>query len=121
MFNQQTLAVHDRFVQKITLTVIVDQAHNSNNLHGPTAKAVWVGAHFVGPLSRRRSSARKNEHDLAVDKLAMRNRRTLPSRQRTHIRLRARFDHLEDAISHFYNVINELRRRVSTLEKKPKP
>jgi hypothetical protein len=69
MFNQQTLAVHDRFVQKITLTVIVDQAHNSNKrllLHRPTAKAVWVGAHFVGPLSRRRSSARKNEHDLAV-------------------------------------------------------
>jgi len=28
---------------------------------------------------------------------------------------------LEDAISHFHNVINELRRRVSTLEKKPKP
>jgi hypothetical protein len=45
----------------------------------------------------------------------MRNRRTLPSRQRTYIRLRARIDHLEDAISHFYNVINELRRRVSTL------
>ena len=51
----------------------------------------------------------------------MRNRRTLPSRQRTYIRLRARVDHLEDAISHFYNVINELRRRVSTLEKKLKP
>jgi hypothetical protein len=27
----------------------------------------------------------------------------------------------KDAISHFYNVINELRRRVSTLEKKSKP
>ena len=35
-----------------------------------------------------------------------------------HIRLRARVDRLEDAISHFYNVINKLRGRVSTLEKK---
>jgi hypothetical protein len=51
----------------------------------------------------------------------MRNRRTLPSRQRTYIRMHARVDRLEDAISHFYNVINELRRRVSTLEKKLKP
>jgi hypothetical protein len=58
-------------------------------LHGPTAKP---------PLIRP-----ENEHDLAVDKLAMQNRRTLPSRQRTYIRLRARVDHLEDAISHFYN------------------
>jgi hypothetical protein len=49
------------------------------------------------------------------------NRRTLPSRQRTYIRLYARVDRLEDAISHFYDVINELRRRVSTLEKKSKP
>jgi predicted nucleic acid-binding Zn-ribbon protein len=56
-----------------------------------------------------------------ADKRVMRNRRTLPSRQRTYVRLRARVDHLEDAISHFYNVINELRRRVSTLEKKLKP
>jgi hypothetical protein len=76
-------------------------------LHGPTAKP---------PLIRP-----ENEHDLAVDKLAMQNRRTLPSRQRTYIRLRARVDHLEDAISHFYNVISELRRRVSALEKKSKP
>jgi hypothetical protein len=51
----------------------------------------------------------------------MRNRRTQPSRQRTYIHLRARVDCLEDAISHFYNVINELRRRVSTLEKKLEP
>ena len=51
----------------------------------------------------------------------MRNRRTLPSRQRTYIRLRVRVDDLEDTISHFYNVINELRRRVSTLEKRLKP
>jgi predicted nucleic acid-binding Zn-ribbon protein len=48
----------------------------------------------------------------------MRDRRTQPARQRTYMRLRARVDHLEDAISHFYNVINELRRRVSTLENK---
>jgi hypothetical protein len=63
----------------------------------------------------------ENEHDLAAAKLVMRNRRTLPSRQRTHIRLRARVDRLEDATSHFYNVANQLRRRVSALEKKLKP
>jgi hypothetical protein len=51
----------------------------------------------------------------------MRDRRTLPSRQRTYIRMHTRVDRLEDAITHFYNVINELRRRVSTLEKKLKP
>jgi hypothetical protein len=56
-----------------------------------------------------------------ADKRVMRNRRTHPSRQRTYIRLRARVDGLEDAISHFYNVMNEFRRRVSTLEKKLKP
>jgi hypothetical protein len=49
-----------------------------------------------------------------------RDRRTQPARQRTDIRLHARVDYLEDAISHFYNVINQLRRRVSTLEKKAK-
>ena len=53
--------------------------------------------------------------------LRPRDRRTEPARQRTHIRLHGRVDRLEDAISHFYNVINELRRRVSTLEKKLKP
>jgi hypothetical protein len=42
----------------------------------------------------------------------VRNRRTLPSRQRIYIRLYARVDRLEYAISHFYSVINELRRRV---------
>ena len=51
----------------------------------------------------------------------MRDRRTLPSRQRTYMRLRARVDRLEDANSHFYNVKNELRERVSMLEKKLKP
>src|SRR5262249_47839411 len=50
-----------------------------------------------------------------------RDRRTLPSRQRTYTRLHAPVDRLQDAISHFYNVINELHRRVSTLEKKSKP
>jgi hypothetical protein len=51
----------------------------------------------------------------------MRDRRTLPSRQRTYRHLHVRVDRLEDAISHFYNVMNELRRRVSTLEKQLKP
>jgi hypothetical protein len=45
-----------------------------------------------------------------------RNRRILPSRQRTYIHLRTRVDRLEDAIGHFYDVINDLRGRVSTLE-----
>src|SRR5215475_8399288 len=49
-----------------------------------------------------------------------RDRRTLPSRQPTDKRLSARVDRLEDAISHSYNVTNQLRRRVSTLEKKLK-
>jgi hypothetical protein len=57
---------------------------------------------------------------MRVQTLVMRNRRTLPSRQRTYIRLRARVDRLEDATSHFYNVVNELRRRVSTLEEEMK-
>jgi hypothetical protein len=48
------------------------------------------------------------------------SRRTEPARQRIYLRLRARVEALEDAISHFYNVINELRGRVSTLEKKLK-
>jgi len=52
--------------------------------------------------------------------LVMRDRRTLPSRQRTYRYLHVRVDRLEDAISHFDNVINELRRRVSTLEKQLK-
>ena len=42
----------------------------------------------------------------------MRDRRTQPARQRSYIRLNARVDRLEDTISHFSNVINELRRRV---------
>jgi hypothetical protein len=38
--------------------------------------------------------------------------------ERAYGRLRARIDRLEDTISHFYNVINELRERVSRVEKK---
>jgi hypothetical protein len=48
-------------------------------------------------------------------------RRAEPSRQRTYVRLYARVEALEDAMSHFYNVITELRGRVSKLEKKSKP
>jgi hypothetical protein len=40
--------------------------------------------------------------------------RKQPARQPTYV------EALEDANSYFYNVINELRRRVSTLEKKLK-
>jgi hypothetical protein len=50
-----------------------------------------------------------------------RDRRKQPARQRTYRHLYARVDALEDAISHFYNVINELHRRFSTLEMKLKP
>ena len=50
-----------------------------------------------------------------------RSRRTQPARQRSYIRLHTRVDRLEDTINHFYNVINELRERVSTLEKKLNP
>jgi predicted nucleic acid-binding Zn-ribbon protein len=53
--------------------------------------------------------------------LRPRDRRTPPARQRSYIRLHTRVDRLEDAVSHFYNVINELRERVSTLEKKLNP
>jgi hypothetical protein len=49
-------------------------------------------------------------------------RRTRLSRQRTYlddyIRLHDRIDRLEDSINYFYNVLNELRERVSALEKK---
>ena len=53
--------------------------------------------------------------------LRPRDRRAQLARQRSYMRLCARVDRLEDAISHFYNVINELRERVSTLEKKLNP
>ena len=38
-------------------------------------------------------------------------RRTQPARQRIYMRLHTRVDRLEDAVSHFYKVINELRER----------
>jgi hypothetical protein len=47
--------------------------------------------------------------------------RKQPARQRTYKRLLARVETLEDAISHYYYVINELHRRVSALERKLKP
>jgi hypothetical protein len=49
-------------------------------------------------------------------KRVMRDRRRLPSRQRTYRQLYVRVDRLEDAISHFYKVINELRRDVLKLK-----
>jgi len=64
------------------------------------------------PLVTKTNPSKKSEAD---------KRRTLPSRQRTYRHLYVRVDQLEDAISHFYKVINELRGRVSTLEKKLKP
>jgi hypothetical protein len=89
MFNP----AHDRVVQKIAPPAIVDQADNQ-----PRAPSAWSQGQVV-----------------AANTVKRRNRRTQPARQRTYIRLCARVDRLEDAISHFYNVINELRRRVSTL------
>jgi hypothetical protein len=41
------------------------------------------------------------------------SRRIEPAHQRTYMRLRARVDRLEDAISYFYNVINQLRGRAA--------
>ena len=38
--------------------------------------------------------------------------------ERPYERVNARIDSLEDSISHFYKVINDLRERVSTTEKK---
>jgi hypothetical protein len=43
---------------------------------------------------------------------------TDPAPERFYARLSDRIDRLEDTISHFYNVLNELRERVSTLERK---
>ena len=49
----------------------------------------------------------------------MPNRPTEPDvPERAYGRLNTRIDRLEDAMNHFYNVINKLRERVSTLEKK---
>jgi len=55
---------------------------------------------------------------LAKRKLFRRNRQTQPALQRAYVRLNDQIDCLEDTITYFYNVINELRERVSTLEKK---
>jgi hypothetical protein len=46
--------------------------------------------------------------------MSRRLREPRPERERAN----ARMDRLEDRITHFYNTINELRERVSTLEKK---
>ena len=65
----KTSAAHDHLVQKIALTAIVDQAHNSKrgrSCADPRTNRRLGRGYFVGSLSRRRSSARKNEHDLAV-------------------------------------------------------
>jgi hypothetical protein len=51
----------------------------------------------------------------------MPDRSTDPAPERFYARLSDRVDRLEDTISYFYNVLNELRRRVSTLEKQLKP
>jgi hypothetical protein len=51
----------------------------------------------------------------------MPRRLTEPPPERAYERVNARLDRLEDTITHFYNVINELRERVSTLENKSKP
>jgi hypothetical protein len=50
-----------------------------------------------------------------------RDKRTELSRQATYKHLSARVAALEDAMSHFYNIINRLRERVSMLEEKSKP
>jgi hypothetical protein len=63
---------------------------------------------------------RINKYDFAAITIMPRNRRTLPFSQHTYKSLHDRVDRLEDTISYLYNVINELRRRVSTLEKKAK-
>jgi hypothetical protein len=47
-----------------------------------------------------------------------RDRQTQPAPEHTSEGLGPRMDRLEDTISHFYNVINELRERLSTVEKK---
>jgi hypothetical protein len=48
----------------------------------------------------------------------MPDRSTEPAPERAYGRLVSRMDRHEDTIAYFYNVINELRERVSTLEKK---
>jgi hypothetical protein len=50
--------------------------------------------------------------------IIMPRRLTEPRPERAHERVNARIDRLEDTNTHFYNLINELRERVSTLEEK---
>jgi hypothetical protein len=44
-----------------------------------------------------------------------------PDYQRLYRRILRLEGHLEDTITHFYNIINVLRERVSKMEKKSKP
>ena len=93
----------------------------TNVLSSPGASGAFF-IHAAKSLCEGRHSCVNSVPSRRAAKSVMgKNRRTQPARQRTHVRLSARVDRLEDAISHFYNVINELRRRVSTLEKKLKP
>jgi hypothetical protein len=48
----------------------------------------------------------------------MPKRPTEPAPERAYDRLNTRIDRLEDTNSYFYNVIKELRERLSTVEKK---
>jgi len=50
--------------------------------------------------------------------IIMSRRPTEPPPERAYESVNSRIDRLEDTNTHFYNVINELRERVSTLEKK---
>jgi predicted nuclease with TOPRIM domain len=55
----------------------------------------------------------------ALRPIIMPRRLTEPRPERAYYeRVNARIDRLEDTNTHFYNVIDELRERVSTLEKK---
>ena len=54
----------------------------------------------------------------ALRPIIMPRRLREPAPERAYERANARIDRLEDTITHFCNVIKELRERVSTLEKK---
>jgi len=99
------------------------RAYKRAGLHLTGQHAFALGHRNRWPTQRAWSVMTKTNptKKAGTEKRVMRDRRALPSRQRAYTRLYARVDRIEDAISHFYNVINELRRRVSTLEKKLKP
>ena len=59
-----------------------------------------------------------NHMNSKMPRYSARDRSTEPAPKRAHGRLVARTDRLEDIVGHFYKAINELRERVSTLEKK---